>query len=80
MVAAGLAPDDRKFHPHVTLAYLKDAKRPRVGRWLEEHGLFRAGPVPAEACHLLESRLGSGGSVYLPLERIELTRFSEGPL
>lgn len=72
LVGTGMAPDERKFTPHVTLAYLKNPNRDRVGRWLQEHGLLRAGPVPVDGFALYESRTGGDGSVYIELARFDL--------
>lgn len=63
--AEGFALDARKFHPHVTLARIKD---PRGGR--EVRDLLRAeidaevGPSRVDRFALVESKLGPGGSVY----------------
>ncbi|MBI4185403.1 MAG: RNA 2',3'-cyclic phosphodiesterase [Proteobacteria bacterium] len=65
LVRAGLPPEGRKFRPHVTLARLRDAPGPRIGAWMHEHGLFRAGPVPVEAFVLYSSHPGADGSVYV---------------
>lgn len=68
LVAAGRTADDRKFRPHVTLARLRsDARADRIGRWLEEHALFQAGPIRISRFVLFRSHLGSDGSVYEPL-------------
>ncbi len=60
----GLAPESRKFMPHVTLARLKNSAPGRVGDYLSAHNLFRHGPVPVDRFTLYSSRLGKGGSVY----------------
>jgi 2'-5' RNA ligase len=72
VVRAGLPAEERKFSPHVTLARLKDAPAERVGRFLEERGLFRAGPFRVDHFTLFESRPGRGGPVYVPLGRYPL--------
>jgi 2'-5' RNA ligase len=77
-VAAGLAPDDRKYRPHVTLARLKDAPMERVRRWLAEHALFQAGPLPAERFVLYRSHLGSAAAAYEPLVTYPLTGAGNG--
>ncbi len=72
LVRHGLPAEERKFSPHVTLARLKDAPRERVGRFLEERGLFRAGPVRVGHFTLYRSLLGKGGAVYEALREYEL--------
>lgn len=73
-VAAGLPPDDRKFHPHVTLGRLNAAARTdRVGRWLEDNALFRSQPIPIAAFTLYRSHLGSNGPAYEVLAEYPLT-------
>ncbi|NYZ13034.1 RNA 2',3'-cyclic phosphodiesterase [Azospirillum sp. RWY-5-1] len=64
LVRAGLAPEERKFTPHVTLARLKDAPQDRIGRFIAERGLFRAGPFPIDQFTLYRSHLGRTGPVY----------------
>lgn len=72
LVRCGLPAEERRFSPHVTLARLKDAPRERVGRFLEERGLFRAGPVPVDHFTLYRSLLGKGGAVYQALHEYPL--------
>lgn len=72
VIAAGLAADDRKFKPHITLGRLKGAAPDRVGHWLAEHSLFTAGPIPVPHFVLYRSHLGGEGSVYEPLAEYEL--------
>jgi 2'-5' RNA ligase len=66
-VAAGFAPERRKFKPHVTLARLKDAPRERLGRWLAENGLFRTPPFTVDRFALYRSDLRADGPVYTEL-------------
>ncbi|WP_207484811.1 RNA 2',3'-cyclic phosphodiesterase [Arenibaculum pallidiluteum] len=72
LVRAGLAPEERRFSPHVTLARLKDAPPERVARFMEERALFRTEPFPIRHFTLFESRTGNGGPVYVPLREYEL--------
>lgn len=72
LVRVGVGPEERKFKPHVTLARLKDAPSQRVGRFLETHGLFRAGPVRVDRFVLYESHTGRDGPVYHPLRAYPL--------
>lgn len=73
LVRCGLPAEERKFSPHVTLARLKDAPRERIGRFIEDRALFRAGPMRMDHFTLYESRLGKGAAVYEALREYELT-------
>ena len=72
LVRAGLPREERRFSPHVTLARLRDAPQERVGRFIQDRGLFRAGPIRVEHFTLFESRPGGGGPVYDPLREYPL--------
>ncbi|QQP89041.1 RNA 2',3'-cyclic phosphodiesterase [Skermanella rosea] len=72
LVRAGLPREERRYSPHVTLARLRDAPQERVGRFIQDRGLFRAGPIRVEHFTLFESRPGSGGPVYDPLREYPL--------
>lgn len=61
---AGLPPERRRFHPHVTLARCNDTRVPRIGGFLAEHAGFRAPPFPVEAIDLYSSTLGRAGAYY----------------
>ncbi len=67
LVRCGLEPEERKFSPHVTLARLKNAPKDRIGRFLEERGLFRAGPMRIDHFTLYRSLLGKEAAVYKAL-------------
>ncbi len=62
--AAGLAPEARTFHPHVTLARLRNARPQTVARFLEETADLRLPPFQVERFVLMSSRPGSGGGPY----------------
>lgn len=62
--AAGVAPERRRFRPHVTLARFGQLRRDevmRLERFLTENGHFEAPPFTATAVDLVHSRLRSGG-------------------
>lgn len=62
---AGFAPEDRAFHPHITLARLKLFQpEPKVERFLEAHRTFRTEPVEVRAFHLFSSTLTPQGAIY----------------
>lgn len=66
---AGLKPETRKFHPHVTLAYLTRPNPVEVAAWVQAHNLFRGEPFAATDFRLYSSRLLAGGSRY-EVERV----------
>lgn len=70
---AGLPVDGRRFTPHVTLARLSNAPTERVGRFLAERGMFRAGPFPIDHFTLYQSLLGKEAAVYRPLRLYPLS-------
>jgi len=61
---AGFELEARKFTPHVTLAYLKAARRDDVLRYCAANELFSAAPFCVREFHLYSSRLGGGASHY----------------
>ncbi len=65
---AGLEPERRVYHPHVTLAYLKHADPVRAAAWVQEHNLLKSPPFRVEGFGLYSSWLSSEGSRY-DLER-----------
>ena len=52
---AGLAPDKRKYMPHITLAYLKNTPPAAVTAWLAEHALLRSDPFSVRQFGLYSS-------------------------
>jgi 2'-5' RNA ligase len=73
---AGFPPEDRPFHPHITVGRTRGALPPAWGeRFVQALSGKRFGAVPVSSFTLYESRLGPGGAVYTPLCDFRL----EGP-
>ncbi len=60
----GLAPDSRKFAPHVTLARLRHARLGKVRDFLSQHALFASEAFALSTFHLYSSQLGAAGAVH----------------
>lgn len=63
-VRAGLAPETRKFHPHVTLARCKDVHETRAAAFVGTHEGFELPALPVDSFTLFSSQMGRSGSVY----------------
>jgi 2'-5' RNA ligase len=63
-VAAGLAPEGRAFHPHITLARFSRRTRPLAVDLLERNRGLASTPFAVDAFILLESRLSRHGAQY----------------
>lgn len=62
---AGLAPEERRYEPHVTLARFDNgASAEHVARFLRANSLFRAAPFRVEHFVLFSSVLGRSGPTY----------------
>jgi len=71
---AGVAPEGRKYTPHVTLAYLDHAQRDEVAAYVAARAAFRSPSFSVCEFHLMSSTPGSEGAAYeveasFPLER-----------
>jgi 2'-5' RNA ligase len=62
LVRAGLAPEDRKYSPHITLARLKNTQAARIGAYLAQHGLFISEIFRVNEFLLYSSVLNSRGA------------------
>jgi 2'-5' RNA ligase len=70
---AGFPPEDRPFHPHITIGRVRGALPPAWGeRFIGEFSGRRFGVVPVSSFTLYESRLEPGGAVYIPLSDFRL--------
>ncbi len=64
LIDCGLAPEGRKFKPHVTLARLKNAKAAKVESFLQSHdGLYIPG-IEVTRFALFSSFLSASGAIY----------------
>ncbi|QBK32084.1 RNA 2',3'-cyclic phosphodiesterase [Roseitalea porphyridii] len=70
----GLAPDPRKFTPHVTLARLRNASPGAVANYLSVRGGFYVPPFRVDRFVLMSSRDSVGGGPYLVEESYPLSR------
>lgn len=61
---AGLAPDKRRYRPHVTLAYLRRPDPAQVARWIQAHNLLKSPPIHINRFGLYSSTLTKDGSFY----------------
>jgi 2'-5' RNA ligase len=62
---AGLAPENRKFAPHVTLARIRaPLSRDRLGTYLMRHSLYASEPFAISDFHLYSSWLKSDGAQH----------------
>lgn len=75
LVKRGAEPEARKFHPHVTLARVKEARAPWIGQYLIDNALFAVHDIPIQGFGLWSSRLQPDGAEHrleavYPLEGI----------
>jgi 2'-5' RNA ligase len=76
--AEGLAPEDRTYRPHVTLARLDD--RPEsVHAFLQENDDLSLPSFTSEALHLYESTLTPDGAVHERRASVALRRQAGSP-
>jgi len=61
---AGLEPDLRAFHPHVTLARCRDVSAESIRPFLKTHAALDAGLIHVETFCLNSSALAAAGSIY----------------
>ena len=69
---AGLAPEGRKFKPHVTVGRMKAVPMRDAAPWIETFAGFAAGPFSIDSFVLYRSHLGRGGAHYEPLAHYSL--------
>ena len=65
MQRIGLAPEGRKYTPHVTLARLRETSSRDVAEYLAARGLFRTAPFPVTRFVLFSARASVGGGPYV---------------
>lgn len=68
-----LAPDPRKFTPHVTVARLRNVQPESAARYLSSRGDFHVPPFTVGRFVLMSSRESIGGGPYIVEESYALT-------
>lgn len=64
LIAAGLAPEERRFSPHITIARLKETPVNMVLACEENHFALRTDYFPVEDFHLYSSTLTGSGAIH----------------
>lgn len=72
VVAAGCPPEPRRFHPHVTLAKVKNAPHERLQDFVHANSLAARCAFTADAVILFSSLLSRDGSLYTEEMRFPL--------
>jgi len=62
----GLAPDKRRFTPHVTLARMDMNVTPALTSFVQANNLYRSAPIRADNVTLFSSFLGKDQPTYTP--------------
>jgi RNA 2',3'-cyclic 3'-phosphodiesterase len=73
MQRIGLAPEGRKYTPHVTLARLRGGNPRDIAEYLTLRGGFFAAPFPVDRFVIFSSRNSVGGGPYVVEQTYELT-------
>jgi len=63
-LAAGLEPELRPWHPHITIARCRDVPVQSLRKFLQANAEFDAGMIHVEDFHLYSSKLTPGGAVH----------------
>ncbi|WP_334128030.1 RNA 2',3'-cyclic phosphodiesterase [Sneathiella sp.] len=62
--SVGARVDERRFHPHITLARVHKSPYEKVRHFLVDHALFKVKTLPVTSFSLFSSHLSSSGSIY----------------
>ena len=68
----GIAPEARKFHPHITLARMKKSSPHRVAQFLTQHSQLEAPPAQISQLTLYSSILTQKGAIHCIEEQYPL--------
>ena len=63
-LAAGLEPDLRPWHPHITIARCRDVSAQSLRKFLQPNSKLDAGMIRVEAFHLYSSNLTPAGPIH----------------
>ncbi|MEG3083499.1 RNA 2',3'-cyclic phosphodiesterase [Sphingomonas sp. PB2P12] len=70
-IRAGLEPERRAYHPHITVAWLARSSGVdfAIEEWLAAHAGLDSAPFPLHHLVLYQSHLGRDGAIYEPVAR-----------
>jgi 2'-5' RNA ligase len=63
-LVAGLEPELRPWHPHITIARCRDVSAQSLRKFLQSNADFDAGMIRVEAFHLYSSKLTPAGPIH----------------
>jgi RNA 2',3'-cyclic 3'-phosphodiesterase len=72
LVDTGVARDDKPYHPHLTLARLKENVSRECSTIIKNNSDTFFGSCTADSFHLYQSELKSGGPVYTKIRSFDL--------
>lgn len=64
LINAGIAPEERRFSPHITIARMRDIQETRVVAFEERHREFITPSFPVDAFYLYSSTLSREGAIH----------------
>ena len=64
-LAAGLEPELRPWHPHITIARCRDVSAQALRKFLQSNTELDAGLIRVEAFHLYSSKLTPAGPIHM---------------
>ena len=63
-LAAGIEPELRPWHPHITMARCRDVSAQMLRKFLQSNAEFDAGMIRVDAFHLYSSNLTPAGPIH----------------
>ena len=78
-LAAGLEPELRPWHPHITLARCRDVSGQSVKNFLRDNADLDLGIIRVEAFHLYSSKLTPAGPIHIRELTISYSRGAAAP-
>lgn len=64
LIACGIAPETRKFHPHITLARCNDTPAGKIAHFLAANSLLQSPPAVIDKITLFSSNLTPRGALH----------------
>ncbi len=68
----GILLDDKRYHPHITIARTRRRMEPETRKWFEDSPPPQSHSFKVSEIILFESRLSPHGPEYIPLQKVPL--------